>query len=408
MLKSNPKLIKEVYDLLRHSMQPMRKLHVPYDVSAGGNNSKKSRKEGLIERFEAVKPKSILIDIDRAVYKSVNGTVTIDGNSGKISNDSWNYTDRENNKSAIKFPFFFEILAIPIKYCEDRYFKSQIKKDGLIFFGGVNYSTTPADSSAYFSDTTKESYTYGYNGKNADGLIELLRESGFAGDWYNEHYKIEPSKQKQPCVVLAHLVSPKVEYLAGYGKSFINLEPYADTIAKATVELAAKMPSKLTYDKQLRDMERLKAGKSKDSIVFYLTELLQTRWGTEYGSSGNSGHASSSESSLFTNIIQVRSRSGWKRRDLSILRIDPWTQSTVWYFLKPVLIAVGIPIKDSTREYVTSIIKDVCSKLEGSPTREELGIIASARAMLFFEGVWMSVDMDRVSELSEREQTLPS
>ena len=71
-------------------------------------------------------------------------------------------------------------------------------------------------------------------------------------------------------------------------------------------------------------------------------------------------------------------------------------------FLKPVLIAVGIPIKDSTREYVTSIIKDVCRQLEGSPTREELGIIASARAMLFFEGVWMSVDMDRVSELSEK------
>jgi hypothetical protein len=115
-----------------------------------------------------------------------------------------------------------------------------------------------------------------------------------------------------------------------------------------------------------------------------------------------SGTTSDNGSSLFTNIIQVRSRAGWKRRDLSILRIDPWTQSTVWYFLKPVLIAVGIPIKDSTREYVTSIIKDVCSRLEGSPSREELGIIASARAMLFFEGTWMSVDMDRVSELAEK------
>jgi hypothetical protein len=142
-------------------------------------------------------------------------------------------------------------------------------------------------------------------------------------------------------------------------------------------------------------------GKSKDSIVFYLTELLRTRWGTEYGNI--SGIISDSDSSsLFTNIIQVRSRAGWKRGDLSILRIDPWTQSTVWYFLKPILIAVGIPIKDSTREYVTSIIKDVCSKLDGSPTREELGIIASARAMLFFEEVWMSVDMDRVSELAEK------
>ena len=119
--------------------------------------------------------------------------------------------------------------------------------------------------------------------------------------------------------------------------------------------------------------------KSKRLVKYYETILLQERWDA------------------------VRARKGWKKGDRSILDDDPLTQSGVWYELREkYLIPNNIPITSTTRSQVTGNIRKICKSLEGSPMREDLGIIAGARASLYFDGKWENVDMDEVVALAEK------
>lgn len=92
---------------------------------------------------------------------------------------------------------------------------------------------------------------------------------------------------------------------------------------------------------------------------------------------------------------------------------DPWSQSTVFYrlrdlYLIPLEQKYGITIiKESTREYITSRISEICEKgtddngnlLIGQP-RERLGITANARAVMYYRGVLSNVDIDEISNLA--------
>ena len=99
----------------------------------------------------------------------------------------------------------------------------------------------------------------------------------------------------------------------------------------------------------------------------------------------------------------VRARKGWKKGDRSILDDDPLTQSGVWYELREkYLIPNNIPITSTTRSQVTGNIRKICKSLEGSPMREDLGIISGARASLYFDGKWENVDMDEIVALAEK------
>lgn len=59
-----------------------------------------------------------------------------------------------------------------------------------------------------------------------------------------------------------------------------------------------------------------------------------------------------------------------------------------------------VMIKDNTRSDVTAMINERCEKLEGSPTREQLGIFASPRATMYVNGGWFRVDIDDIPELA--------
>ena len=119
--------------------------------------------------------------------------------------------------------------------------------------------------------------------------------------------------------------------------------------------------------------------KSKRLVKYYETILLQERWDA------------------------VRARKGWKKGDRSILDDDPLTQSGIWYDLREkYLIPNNIPITKTTRSQVTGNIRKICKSLEGNPMREDLGIIAGARASLYFGGKWENVDMDEIVALAEK------
>jgi hypothetical protein len=148
------------------------------------------------------------------------------------------YKSQHNNKTAVKFPFIFEIMIVPIIGCTDTFFANQIYENGVIFIGGLNYSTTPTGTgSEYFEVHERDPYSpwmFNYKSKEADSIMELLQKCGFVPGWKTRRHdsSIDETRQKQPCVVIAHLVTPKPKYVAGYGKSNIDLRSYASTIAK--------------------------------------------------------------------------------------------------------------------------------------------------------------------------------
>src|SRR5215207_7300762 len=80
-----------------------------------------------------------------------------------------------------------------------------------------------------------------------------------------------------------------------------------------------------------------------------------------------------------------------------IKKAERRTQSTVWYLSLPKFEEYGIKLP--TRKSLIAKIKVVCEKL--GYTREELGIIAKARATMYFNGVWSSVSYDKIEELAK-------
>ena len=174
-----------------------------------------------------------------------------------------------------------------------------------------------------------------------------------------------------PSLIVANLVCPRIEYLGGYGKSRINLQPFASTIAETTTKIVASMPSSHGHGGYSRyDKEWQQLFKKKKDKKYFLTQLLRGRW----------------------EAVQ---------REPHLKIADRWTQSTVWYRLRPILIENGLEINQGTREYVTGLINTICKECFGLK-REKLGIIASPRASLYFDGEWTSVSLDNVESLAEK------
>ena len=118
-----PEITTKIYhDLKKKSMLPMSKLSLPYDTECC------KRKRALINRYQQIKPASLKIDTENAVYKEAEGI----------------YEDDH-----IRFPFIFEVLAIPI---------IDGSKEWKII-GGVNYSTS-VNNIRYFQGQYTNTYRW--------------------------------------------------------------------------------------------------------------------------------------------------------------------------------------------------------------------------------------------------------
>ncbi len=78
--------------------------------------------------------------------------------------------------------------------------------------------------------------------------------------------------------------------------------------------------------------------------------------------------------------------------------IGRWTQSTVFYHLRPRLNEKGMKVD---RDYITGLIRSVCNNDFGKK-RHELGIIAAERAQLYFKGQSLGVGFDQLEELMKK------
>lgn len=206
---------------------------------------------------------------------------------------------------------------------------------------------------------------------SATGLRSLLHECGFSTDSYY-------SQRRVPSVIFVNLVTP---WGGSAGKTSINLKPYEDLIAKTVSSLAYKIPSlkgrgiKTTFDTGLGGIYRP-----------FLRAFLKERKA-----------AIDADPSLLVN--------------------DRLTQSGVWYRIRPRMLAAGFRPRNklgqnnkgediydwnTTRNGLTSSINEVIKEIwdDESVTRESLGIIAKARAMLYFNDQVYPVTFDSKEELA--------
>jgi predicted RNase H-like HicB family nuclease len=209
-------------------------------------------------------------------------------------------------------------------------------------------------------------------------INDILHECGFNT---NEAYF---SKRRKPCVLFINLKYRCIEYLGAAEKTHINTKPYADDIAKIVSKLEYVMSS-YHGEGYGRLYERSSLEKDEDqNAIKYLVDFLLKR----------------------------------KRdvdKDPSLKIRDRLTQSSVWYRIRPIMIEAGFEPKKSwtqTRRYLTSIIDDLCkgtSLYKGekifpgrSITREDLGIVAAAKGIMFYQGNTYPVSIDNIKELARK------
>jgi Protein of unknown function C-terminus (DUF2399) len=87
-------------------------------------------------------------------------------------------------------------------------------------------------------------------------------------------------------------------------------------------------------------------------------------------------------------------------KDPTLKEKQVWTQSTVFYHLRLILLNSGFSNEDITREYITSQIKPACEEYLGVK-RKDLSIIAADRAQLYFKGEWHDVGLNDISGLAQ-------
>jgi hypothetical protein len=232
--------VKAIHARLRSSMLAMSKLSLPYDTKI------MKRKEALINRVKQTWGTTYNLEYDNAKYE-------------RTKDPSHNYKDLVYENSVIKYPWYFEILAIPIKNTTGR----------PRIISGVNYSTSINNQSYFKSDRYDDGYKWFHkNGTllQAMDIEEIIRVSSAGADiMWNDN--IPSNKQRQPCLIIAHLVSQRPEYKRGYGKSQLKLSPYAKQIAETVEMLVRKIPLQ----------NRIRQSKEYMGVTACLDELLQQR-----------------------------------------------------------------------------------------------------------------------------------
>jgi hypothetical protein len=286
--------------------------------------------------------------------------------------------DKEKAKSRVvtghyndgdrQFNYAIEIAVAPRKGIDEN-----VKDAGKVdFIGNINDTPSIDGGEGYFSggDYQWKDPKTGYS-LDASSVKEILSECGFnSTDWI--------SKRRVPSVVYLNLKTPVPEWLGAAGKTHINLNPYAKNIAQNLADLAKKMPS---YH-----------GKGYAARVITYSTKDPTQEGKNYL------------------VDFLRERRRLVTADPSIKTKRRVTQQGVWYLIEKKMVANGFEPPRSwakTREYLVDLIPKAIKELwpGGNITREDLGIIAGARAMMHFDGAEYPVSKDNILRLANTKTT---
>jgi hypothetical protein len=235
------------------------------------------------------------------------------------------------------------------------------------FIGNINDTPSIDGGEKYFQSPHSDFlYKDKKSGREipASSIKSVLHECG-----YNTSHYVNTSKKKVPSVVYVNLKTPIPEWLGGAGKTNIDLKPYAPDIAKTVSSIAYQMPSYHGHG----------FGTTTDSYGRSYTDIAQ---------------------GYLDDFLKQRKQD--IDADPSLKFNDRITQSGVWYRIRPLMIEAGFtPQKDwgTTRKTITGGINKTCDDLFGLK-REDLGIIASARAIMYYRGQSYPVNIDNIEELA--------
>jgi hypothetical protein len=253
----------------------------------------------------------------------------------------------------------------------------------------INDLASPSGGGAYFEGGnyhwTREKGKLRGMSLSATTIKEIASKCGFNND---PHL----SKVKKPCVLFINLKCRVIEWLGAKGKTHIDTRSFASDIASAVSNLLYKMPSYHGYGLRWTDdsLDEEDNDDSSGEYVGYLRNFLIER----------------------RKAVEA---------DPSLAVKDRLTQSGVWYRIRPEMIRNGFRPRNrstdskgrtiydwgSTRKGLTSRIRKTIEELwpEEDITREYLGIVAKARAMLYFNGRVFPVSFDSKEELARTRTT---
>lgn len=346
----NPKLIQELLDI-RNGMQP--------ETGFKLGCKPKVREQQLIENIAESYP----IDKTKAKAK-----VTVR-----------QYKDHPDHPNQC-YNYALEVVIAPRNDLSD-YHAGEIE-----IIDCINDEVSSDGNGAYFAngiyqwqEKRRDVFGTDYHRRVSDGLRSLLHDCGFVTGDFN-------TKRRKPCVLFINLKCRVIDFLGAKGKTQINTKPFADTIAEVVSSLASKMPTYhgLGYGRQYTSSDDESRGEYMEP---YLKPFLKKR------------------------RQEVEANSS--------LRIkDRLTQSGVWYRIRPIMIEDGFKPRNksidkngrviydwgTTRSGLTNRIREAIKELwpnEEHVTREYLGIVAKARAMMYFNGRVYPVSFDSLDELSQ-------
>jgi hypothetical protein len=287
-----------------------------------------------------------------------------------IENIAENYNiDKEHTQAKIvtrhhkdedtgrEFNYLLEAVIAPRK---DKNFKNAGEVD---IIGNINSTPSIDVGEQYF-----QGGDYRWTDRKENNMYSTS-PSGMLGtslNGFNGYLNI--SKRKVPSVVYVNIKTPCPDWLCPAGKTHIDLKPYQDELANTVTSLAYKIP---TYH-----------GIGHRATIRYDHSVREKR------------------AQNFLNDFLIKRKSQIDR-DPSLKTKDRITQRGVWYRIRPIMISERFEPKENwgtTAIYIARIIKERCEKLFGLK-REDLGIIASSRATMYYMGSHKPVNIDNFRDL---------
>ena len=186
-----------------HNILPPPELSLPYPTKfAIARGISRKRYDVLIERIAKIRDD---IDTTKNIsYKLVKGIVT--------------------GEHSLKYPFAFEIIAIPLKDpTKAGSYSKDVKK--LEFIGAVNYSISPKNNyfDGEYRDPTYDDIVFARN------IKEVLQKYGFRN--HGDNFV------KLPCIIVGNLITPKWDPVS-HDKSGVNMKPFSKVVILAIERLS--------------------------------------------------------------------------------------------------------------------------------------------------------------------------
>jgi len=293
------------------------------------------------------------LDVSRSAYQQIQGVSTEiqEEGGGDKKDPTW-------------FRYKFTIVAVPLH-------KDIIKKapdyHKCEFTGFINSSLSPTSDRGSVFEGRYEWLKKGSNYHSyGDDILDVLQEYGFV---FSSDRK---SKSKVPCVITANLESEKFYYQTAAKQARIDITSFSDGIVKAVEQLAKKVHT------------------FKSIGITFITDK------EKYAISKGSGEARTTIKDIVEMMLLPRIEK--VKADQKITTEQ--TQDSLWYNALPLFERYDVKYSNDSRAHFKNCIRQLCK--EHGIAREEIGIIASPWASMFFKGEWYDVSFDTIQDLAEK------